>query len=132
MKKILLVDDSVMMLRLGKKLLEPLGVDVSVAESAEIALEMASQEDREFDLVIIDYDLGKGMNGIELGVEIKDLDMHENTPLIMLSGSDNFELKRWCNDAGFSGCYKKGLEESTDFLHCVTDILSDSSQKHAA
>ena len=133
MKKILLIDDSVMTLRLGQQLLKPLGADVSIAESAEVALDMVRQDDREFDLLVIDYNLGKGsINGIELGVEIRDMARYESTPLIMLSGEEDLNLKTWCRDAGFDGCYRKGLEESEDFLKCITDILNSTSQKRAA
>ena len=133
MKKILLIDDSVMTLRLGKKLLEPLGADVSIAESAEVALDMVKQEGRDFDLVIIDYNLGKdSVNGIELGVEIRDMESYAETPLIMLSGEEDLELKTWCSDAGFDGCYRKGLEESGDFLSCITGILSGEDKQRAA
>ncbi len=132
MKTALLVDDSLMTLRLGQHLLEPLGLKVTPAESAQIAYDIINQKNRYFDIIIIDYNLGPGENGIELGVKIRDMQRYASTPLIMLSGSEDHQLENWCKDAGFTGCYRKGLEGSYDFIQCIEKILGKSTINHAA
>lgn len=70
-KKILIVDDELVMLGLLRKLLETEGFEVHLAQSAAKALELS--EEIGFDLVITDI-LMPGMNGFELIKRIREID----------------------------------------------------------
>lgn len=91
-KKVLVVDDDIAILGLLKKYLKDVGYAVECAESGEDALALISGEP--YDLVITDYVMS-GMNGIELTMKIKDLNL--SLPVIAISGKD---IKREFFNAG--------------------------------
>jgi CheY-like chemotaxis protein len=71
-KRILLVEDENIIAIVVRKVLKSEGYAVTLAKSGEEALDMCSAEDG-FDLVVMDVDLGRGMNGIEAAKEIRGL-----------------------------------------------------------
>ena len=81
-KTILLVEDEAISARLNKRILEKNGYNVIHAKTGEKALEIIKKTP-EFDLILIDIDLGKGIDGTETAEKIlKD----HNLPLVFLSG----------------------------------------------
>jgi DNA-binding NtrC family response regulator len=58
---LLLVDDEPQLREIGSKIVEMLGYSVSLAQSGEEAIKIFAEGD--FDVVILDMLLGKGMNG---------------------------------------------------------------------
>ena len=80
-KTILLVEDEAISARLNKRILEKYGYDVIHANSGEKALVFIKVNPR-FDLILVDIDLGKGIDGIETAEKIlKD----HNLPVVFLS-----------------------------------------------
>lgn len=77
---ILLVEDEILIARLEKKILEVNGYRVVTAQSGESALEIIQLED--FDMVLMDINLGVGLDGTEVAREI--LKTH-NIPIVFLS-----------------------------------------------
>lgn len=82
-KKILLVDDSGVMLRRLKGMLER-SYDISMAKSGEQALKMMAKELP--DLVLLDYEM-EGMNGKETYERMKKDDKMKKIPVIFLTGN---------------------------------------------
>lgn len=82
-KKILLVDDSGVMLRRLKGMLER-NYDISMAKSGEQALKMMAKELP--DLVLLDYEM-EGMNGKETYERMKKDDKMKKIPVIFLTGN---------------------------------------------
>jgi DNA-binding NtrC family response regulator len=83
-EKILVVDDQEEIRDLLKDVLEQRGSDPVMMSYAEDALEMLRKNAENFDLVILDYDFGHRMNGLEALPKIKGI--RSDLPVIMLTG----------------------------------------------
>ncbi|MFO7445724.1 MAG: response regulator [Ignavibacteriaceae bacterium] len=57
--------------------------DVSVAENGSEALKLAASN--QFDLILMDINLGKGINGIETAKLIKEDDRYKDVPVVALT-----------------------------------------------
>jgi len=82
-KRILYVDDEPGLALLGQEFLGDLGFLVTSTFSGSEALELFTQEDKGYDLVITDESM-PGMSGIDLAKELKRIS--PRTPIILCSG----------------------------------------------
>jgi len=82
-KTILLVEDEALIAMMEKCQLEKAGYEVVQASNGEIAIQMVTAEMIPIDLILMDIDLGEGMDGTESALEI--LRTHE-IPILFLSG----------------------------------------------
>lgn len=91
MPKILVVDDEVLVARDLKQRLEDLGYEVSqIASSGKEAVEIAS--DAAVDLLLMDINLGGGIDGIETAAQVRK---HKDIPVVYLTAySDQATLDR--------------------------------------
>jgi|GEM_PF-1241056 len=80
-KTILLVEDQVITALAEKTSLEEYGYTVILASSGEIAVELAHTT-ADLDLILMDIDLGSGINGAEAA---KIILLHRNIPIVFLS-----------------------------------------------
>jgi PAS domain S-box-containing protein len=81
-KTILLVDDDVLIALAEQRLIEKSGYQVIYASSGEMALELVLTKETPIDLILMDIDLGKSMDGIETASKILE---HKDIPLVFLS-----------------------------------------------
>ena len=82
--KVLLVEDNEMNQELACELLQNVGVEVTVAEHGEIALELIQAND--FDAVLMDCQMPV-MDGYTATKEIRKLDKYRNLPIIALTAN---------------------------------------------
>ncbi|TVQ68112.1 MAG: response regulator [Balneolaceae bacterium] len=68
--------------------------DVDSVETGEEALTAISRE--KYDLVIIDINLGSGIDGFETAKKIRELDRYHQTPLIALTSNDFENVREDC------------------------------------
>lgn len=88
-KSILLVDDDAALLKTQKKQLEILGYNVSSASNGRAAIEIVSARKEPIDLILMDIELGAGLDGTAAAQEIlKDHDI----PVIFLSAHNTKEI----------------------------------------
>jgi DNA-binding NtrC family response regulator len=83
-QRILVVDDQEEIRDLLADILQRRGSEPAMASYAEDALEMVSNGAESFDLVILDYDFGPKMNGLEALAKIKKI--RSDLPVIILTG----------------------------------------------
>ncbi|MBM3212973.1 sigma-54-dependent Fis family transcriptional regulator [Candidatus Poribacteria bacterium] len=83
-ERILVVDDQEEIKELLKDVFERRGSESIMASSSEEALEMLNKDRESFDLVILDYDFGPKMNGLEALPKIKKI--CPDLPVIILTG----------------------------------------------
>jgi PAS domain S-box-containing protein len=86
---ILLVEDEALIALSEKRQLEAVGYCVLHALSGERAIEIVRTEARKIDLILMDIDLGKGMDGTRAAEEI--LRTHD-IPILFLSGHQEKEI----------------------------------------
>ncbi len=82
MSKILIIDDSRLITQFGKSILTGKGLEVLTAESGEMGLELAVQEQP--DLILLDVIL-PGMDGYQICEQLKKTDESKDIPVIMLT-----------------------------------------------
>lgn len=99
MKKILLVDDSGLILRSIKVMIEE-SYEVVMAVSGKTA--MAALERGKPDLIFLDYEMPE-MNGIETMNAIRAVDAYKEIPIVFLTGADTPDVVEMINNAGCDG-----------------------------
>lgn len=88
-KKILLVEDEAIIAEMEKRQLEREGYSVIIALSGEEAIETVTSGGETIDLILMDVDLGRGMDGTEAATEIlKDYEI----PVVFLSSHTEKEV----------------------------------------
>ncbi|MBC7231212.1 MAG: response regulator [Actinobacteria bacterium] len=127
MARILLVEDSELILQITKDALEARGHEVIVARDGEEALRRFLEEKP--DLVITDCLIPK-LNGFKLVESIRDLEGEERTPVVMTSAiymKQNYH--RVAREAGADLYLPKPArpEEREEFLRRVEELVGDAS-----
>ena len=104
-KKVLIVDDDILILSAFGELLSSMKVDFALADSGKIAIEKTQSET--FDLVISDIAM-PNMDGYQLLKEIKQL--HPTLPVIALTGFSRVEDVNKALTAGFDAHLGKPVD----------------------
>lgn len=94
MKKILIVDDSLMDRKLLMRVITKSGVenDILQAEDGEKGVEVLAQNHEEIALVFLDYQMPK-MNGVEFLEATQKIPVLANIPIFMVTASSSTESK---------------------------------------
>lgn len=90
-ENVLLVEDSLTVSHQIKEVLRKLLLKVTIVEDGEKALEILNQEEK-FSLIISDYEMPK-LNGLELTKKIRAIHHYRNSPIIIITKSNENELK---------------------------------------
>lgn len=123
-KRILIVEDSLTVRELERKLLEKRGYDVTVAVDGMDG--WSSLRNAHFDLVITDVDMPR-MDGIELVTMIKGDAMHRNVPVMIVSYKDREDDRRRGLDAGADYYLTKGSFHDEALLDAVNDLIGEAT-----
>ena len=119
-KKILIVEDNevnskIMEFQLGKYYL------IDIAKNGEEAIELFSKNN--YNLILMDINLGAGLNGIEVIKIIRESDKGNNTAVIAITAYANFGNKESFLNAGFDNYILKPYH-SDDLLRSVMDTIN--------
>lgn len=98
-KKILLVEDQLIIQRVHSIFLTKMGYQVDIAVNGKQTLEMCVSSS--YNLIILDAGL-PDMQGVEVGKRIRILEKNNKThrkPIILLSAYPANNLKKWCQEA---------------------------------
>ncbi|MCP3728229.1 hybrid sensor histidine kinase/response regulator [Paraburkholderia sp. CNPSo 3272] len=123
-KRILVVEDSLTVRELERKLLEKRGYDVTVAVDGMDG--WITLRNAHFDLVITDVDMPR-MDGIELVTMIKGDAMHRNVPVMIVSYKDREDDRRRGLDAGADYYLTKGSFHDEALLDAVNDLIGEAT-----
>jgi DNA-binding NtrC family response regulator len=118
-EKILIVDDQEEIRNLLADVLRRRGSEPTMAMCPEDALEMLGNPSSDFDLVILDYDFGQKMNGLEALIKIKKLKPDQT--VIMLTGKGSVPLA--------VEAIKKGASDFVEKDFYIEDHLEVSLQR---
>jgi len=86
-RKILLIEDEAISAMVTGKNIEKFGYDVSIVHSGEAALETIKKREK-LDLILVDIELGKGIDGIETARQIL---RKKNIPIVFLTSHTDKE-----------------------------------------
>ncbi|WP_322104481.1 hybrid sensor histidine kinase/response regulator [Paraburkholderia sp. J41] len=123
-KRILVVEDSLTVRELERKLLEKRGYAVTVAVDGMDGWNTLRQA--RFDLVITDVDMPR-MDGIELVTMIKHDAQHRNVPVMIVSYKDREDDRRRGLDAGADYYLTKGSFHDEALLDAVNDLIGEAT-----
>ncbi|VVE17533.1 hybrid sensor histidine kinase/response regulator [Pandoraea fibrosis] len=122
-KRVLVVDDSLTVRELERKLLAARGYDVSVAVDGMDGWNAVRSET--FDMVITDVDMPR-MDGIELVTLIKRDARTADLPVMIVSYKDREEDRQRGLDAGADYYLAKGSFHDDTLLRAVVDLIGES------
>ena len=101
---VLVVEDDFASMQYLLLVLKKLKCDVYSAESGEEALEL--MKDKRVDIMLLDIALGAGINGFELGFELKQKEQHDKTPMVAVTAFSKDKLETLF-EVGFSDYMSK-------------------------
>ena len=113
-KKILIVDDSRLILSLHTNMLKKLGFECTSAENGAVALESCMKN--QFDLILTDINMPK-MDGYQFTSKVRATPGYETTPIIMISTEQEAQDKSKGIEAGATVYIVKPVEASELSLH---------------
>jgi len=118
-KKVLLVDDDEINLKIGANTLKKLSFDVTISNSGEDAISKVIET--KYDVIFLD-DVMPGMNGPKTLDELKTID-NFNTPVVMVTASTYEDVKDKLKEHGFNGYLSKPFKVD-DITNLLNDILN--------
>ncbi|KWH63051.1 hybrid sensor histidine kinase/response regulator [Burkholderia sp. AU39826] len=124
-RRVLVVDDSLTVRELERKLLEKRGYDVTVAVDGMEGWNAVRSD--AFDLVVTDVDMPR-MDGIELVTLIKNDPMLKRVPVMIVSYKDRDEDRRRGLDAGADYYLAKSSFHDEALLDAVHDLIGDARE----
>ncbi|MGS0891807.1 response regulator [Burkholderia stagnalis] len=122
-RRVLVVDDSLTVRELERKLLEKRGYDVTVAVDGMDGWNAVRSD--AFDLVVTDVDMPR-MDGIELVTLIKNDPMLKRVPVMIVSYKDRDEDRRRGLDAGADYYLAKSSFHDEALLDAVHDLIGEA------
>jgi two-component system sensor histidine kinase and response regulator WspE len=122
-RRVLVVDDSLTVRELERKLLATRGYDVTIAVDGMDGWNAVRAE--RFDLVITDIDMPR-MDGIELVTLIKRDPQLQSLPVMIVSYKDREEDRRAGLDAGADYYLAKGSFHDEALLDAVRDLIGEA------
>ncbi len=122
-KKILVVDDSITVREVERRLLENHGYHVTVAVDGMDGWNTVQR--MKFDLVISDIDMPR-MNGIEFVTKIKNDPNKKNVPVMIVSYKDREEDKIAGLEAGANYYFTKSSFHDETLINAVKELIGDA------
>ena len=119
-KRVLVVDDSLTVRELERKLLTSQGYDVTIAVDGMDGWNAVRSE--RFDLVVTDIDMPR-MDGIELVTLIRKTPSLASTSVMIVSYKEREEERRRGLDAGADYYLAKGAFDGGTLLRVVSDLI---------
>jgi len=122
-KRILVVDDSITVREMERKLLENKGYEVEVAVNGMDGWNALRTED--YNLVVTDIDMPR-MNGIELVNQIKSNQKLKNIPVIIVSYKDREEDRIRGLEVGANYYLTKSSFHDNTLIKAVNDLIGEA------
>ncbi len=124
-KKVLVVDDSITVRQMERKLLEKHGYKVEVAVDGMDAWNAVRTAD--YDLVITDFDMPK-MNGIELTEQIRNHPKLKSIPIIIMSEKNREKDRSRGFEVGVNYYLSKSSFHDPTLLQAVISLIGEASE----
>jgi CheY-like chemotaxis protein len=119
-KKILIIEDD----EINRKVMEfqlKNNFLVDLAKNGKEGLDLFTKGD--YDLILMDINLGLGENGIEVMEEIRKFDKGKSTPVIAITAYANFGNRDGFLEAGFDNYIAKPYQ-ADELIMCIMDSIN--------
>jgi PAS domain S-box-containing protein len=124
-KTVLLVEDQAIIALAEKGMLETYGLSVHIAHSGEKAVQTATQNP-DIDIVLMDIDLGTGMDGTEAAARIQET---RDVPIVFLSSHTEMEYLQRTDDITSYGYIVKNSGEMVIIRSMVMALRLHSAHR---
>lgn len=124
-KKILIVDDNKLNLKVTSRLLEPFELDITLLESGEECIDLIKEQNN-FDLIMLDQ-MMPGLDGITTLNKLKEINEF-NTPVIALTADAMEGQKEKYLSNGFSDYISKPIDKS-ELSRVLKNFLKNDNSK---
>lgn len=94
--------------------------DISFAEDGFSALDLVSKE--AYDVIIMDINLGEGIDGIETARKIREMDTYRNVPIIAVTANLSSQIRDHCLQAGMDAFLPKPFRRE-DLINTINFVL---------
>ena len=94
--------------------------DVEFAETGESAIELVKNS--QFDIIIMDINLGDGIDGIETARQIRALDGYENVPIIAITANLSSGVRDNCLNVGMDAFLPKPFRRE-DLVNTINYVM---------
>ncbi len=121
-KSILFVDDEEVLAKIGKRILEKRGYEVTIFTYSVEALKIFCQTPYKFDMVITDYNMPQ-MNGGQLAIKIKEI--RKTIPVILVTGCGDFTEDN-ITEGGIDGLIVKPYQQKV-IVALVQHLLTSNN-----
>ena len=122
-KRVLVVDDSITVREMERKILENQGYEVEVAVDGIEGWNAIRIE--HFDLLVSDVDMPR-MNGIDLISHIRQHEELKSLPIIIISYKDSKEHRLQGLEAGANYYLTKSSFEDNSFIEAIVDLIGEA------
>ena len=123
-KKILIVEDNLANAELVAQYLR-IGFETDIAISGKLAVKYAWQND--YDLILMDINLGPGMDGIAASKEIRLMKNYASLPIIAITGYSTSSERKYILEQGLNDFLSKPFSKE-DLLNAVNKALKSMNQ----
>lgn len=103
MRKVLIADDDFISLEVLKAMLANFDVDILAAMTGQEALTLAEQQP---ELIFLDYEM-PDMSGAEVCQQLRQNEMHRETPIIAITSHQSASEMSACREAGMNATLHK-------------------------
>lgn len=109
MPKMLHVEDSAQ-IRLLVSIFLKNEFDVESVENGEVAIKQA--QSKQYDFILMDINLGRGIDGFDVVKKIRDLENYKSTPIIALTTNDYPNVREACITSRVNAYIQKPFDKS--------------------
>ncbi|KPP95255.1 MAG: two component signal transductions system response regulator [Bacteroidetes bacterium HLUCCA01] len=98
--------------------------DINFAEDGNSALDLVRQEN--YDVIIMDINLGEGIDGIETARQIRQMDTYKEVPIIAVTANLSSQTRDHCLQAGMDAFLPKPFRKD-DLINTINFVLERRS-----
>ncbi|MEN9839526.1 MAG: hypothetical protein RL177_1005 [Bacteroidota bacterium] len=114
------VEDNAEVRSIVKYFLRKKRFHVDAAESGQDAIQLAQEE--RYDVIIMDVNLGEGMDGIETTRRLRGLSNYKDVPIIAVTANLTTNIREHCLEAGMDAFLPKPFQKE-DLLNTIRHVM---------
>ncbi|MBP0018573.1 MAG: response regulator [Cyanobacteria bacterium SBLK] len=124
--KTLIVDDSPAARDILKELLQSFSLQADTVASGEEALKVLQEAEIPYQLVIMDWRMPGGMNGVESIERIRATSLPHQPRILLVTGHGQMDIKQQAKRAGAENCLSKPIDRSMLYDTLIKTFCSDT------
>lgn len=98
--------------------------DINFAENGQRALDLVTEQC--YDVIIMDINLGEGIDGVETARQIRQIDSYKNVPIIAVTANLSSQVRDHCLQAGMDAFLPKPFRKE-DLINTINFVLERRS-----